>query len=115
MDRVLTRITDRVAVVTLNDPDKRNALDPELSAELASAIEEADTRDDVGAIVVTGAGKGFCAGANIGSLALATNETTDASGLEQRRRGYTALYAPFLALRRARVPTLARTHRRRPR
>ena len=107
MTRIRTSTSGGVATITLDDPDRRNALDPELAAELAAAIRERDADPGVGAIVVTGAGKGFCAGANLGSLAAAAGEATGAERLEQRRRAYMALYEPFLALRAARVPTLA--------
>lgn len=51
-----------VAVVTLNRPDKRNALSNELLLELRNALIEADDREDVNAVLLCGAGKDFCAG-----------------------------------------------------
>jgi len=51
--------------LTLNRPDKLNAWTYTMSAELAAAIEEANADESIGAIVVTGAGRGFCAGADI--------------------------------------------------
>src|SRR5207247_1970967 len=54
-----------VALMTLNRPDKLNAWTPQMSVELADAIEVANGDDAVGAIVVTGAGRGFCAGADM--------------------------------------------------
>jgi enoyl-CoA hydratase len=107
MSRVLTRVAGGVAVITLNDPDRRNALDPGLSAELAGTIRDLDADDTVGALVVTGAGKAFCAGGNLANLASAASGNADAADLEERRRQYTSLYAPFLALREARSPTVA--------
>lgn len=56
---------DDVAVLTLNRPDRMNAWTPLMSAELAHAIERADADSTIGAVVVTGAGRGFCAGADI--------------------------------------------------
>lgn len=55
-------VADRVARITLNRPDKRNALTPATLAELSDALLEADDRTDVHAIVLSGAGKDFCAG-----------------------------------------------------
>jgi len=55
-------VTDRVARITLNRPDKRNTLTPQTLTELQSALLEADDRTDVHAIVLAGAGKDFCAG-----------------------------------------------------
>jgi len=54
-----------VRVLTLNRPDKRNALDTELTLALLEALRAADADDAVGAVVLTGAGPGFCAGADL--------------------------------------------------
>jgi enoyl-CoA hydratase/carnithine racemase len=58
-------VRDDVVVLTLDRPDRLNAWTPQMSAELTHAIEAADQDPDVGAVVVTGAGRGFCAGADI--------------------------------------------------
>ncbi|MEJ2204769.1 MAG: enoyl-CoA hydratase-related protein [Gemmatimonadales bacterium] len=55
-----------VATVTLNRPERRNALEPVMFSELARAFRALDARDDVRAIVLTGAGRDFCAGADLG-------------------------------------------------
>ena len=65
---ILVEVSDRVAVVTLNRPEARNALNPELTAALPEAIAAADARDDVDAIVLTGADPAFCAGVDLKSL-----------------------------------------------
>ncbi len=67
-DVILVDVTDRVAVVTLNRPEARNALSPELNAAIAATITECDARDDVDAIVLTGADPAFCAGVDLKSL-----------------------------------------------
>jgi enoyl-CoA hydratase/carnithine racemase len=54
-----------VRVLTLNRPEKRNALDTELTRKLLEAIRAADADESVGALVLTGAGPGFCAGADL--------------------------------------------------
>lgn len=59
---VLVDVADGVAVVTLNRPDARNALNAALAAAFPAAIAECDARDDVRAIVLTGADPAFCAG-----------------------------------------------------
>src|SRR3954469_23735291 len=56
---------DRVAVVTLNRPDKLNALDAILRDEILTVTRELDEDDDVWAIVITGAGRGFCSGVDL--------------------------------------------------
>ncbi len=54
-----------VALLTLNRPEKLNAWTPQMAVELADAIGRANVDDGLGAIVVTGAGRGFCAGADM--------------------------------------------------
>src|SRR6187551_197438 len=56
---------DAVALLTLNRPEKLNAWTPGMAVEQAAAIEEANADPKVGAIVMTGAGRGFCAGADM--------------------------------------------------
>ncbi len=58
-------VADRVATVTLNRPDKLNAFTRRMRDELISAFETADADDEVRAIIVTGAGRAFCAGADL--------------------------------------------------
>jgi enoyl-CoA hydratase len=67
-DVVVVEVSDRVAVVTLNRPEARNALNPTLTAALPAAIATCDARDDVDAIVLTGADPAFCAGVDLKSL-----------------------------------------------
>jgi enoyl-CoA hydratase len=62
-------VVDRIATITLNRPDKLNALNDATIAELGMAIDEARMRQDVGGVIVTGAGRAFVAGADINELA----------------------------------------------
>jgi len=61
-------VADRIATITVNRPDKLNALNDALMAELGAAIDEAIARDDVGGLLLTGAGRAFVAGADIGEM-----------------------------------------------
>ena len=61
-------IADHVAVITLNRPDARNALNAELAAVFPLAIQQCDARDDVLAIILTGADPAFCAGFDLREL-----------------------------------------------
>ena len=63
--QILEHLEDGVLTLTLNRPEKLNAYTAQMGRELAAAFERADVDDAVRAIVVTGAGKGFCAGADI--------------------------------------------------
>jgi enoyl-CoA hydratase/carnithine racemase len=58
----------RVAVITFNRPQRLNAATPRMSSELRRAIVEANEDSAVGAVVITGAGRGFCAGADVEAL-----------------------------------------------
>jgi len=74
-----------VVTITLNRPDKMNALNWRLGLELRHAIVKADERDDVRAIVVTGAGRAFCAGQDLSSGADAFRGG-DTADREERKR-----------------------------
>ena len=65
-EQILVEQRDDVTLLTLNRPERLNAYTPKMMAELADAITAANDDPAVGAIVVTGAGRGFCAGADIG-------------------------------------------------
>ena len=65
---VLEDISDQVATITLNRPDRLNALTRQVEEELAAAMQRADESEDVRVIILTGAGRGFCAGADMESL-----------------------------------------------
>ena len=57
-----------VRILTLNRPEKRNALDTSLTSALLESLRSADADDNVRCVVLTGAGKGFCAGADLGEM-----------------------------------------------
>ena len=61
-------VNDHIATLTINRPDKLNALNDAVMAELSSAVDEITARDDIAGVIVTGAGKAFVAGADIGEL-----------------------------------------------
>lgn len=94
-DPVLVQVTDRVALITVNDPDRRNAVTAESSAALRTAVEAAEADTDVHAVIVTGAGKAFCAGADLTALGEATED------------GLRVIYDGFLAVAQCSLPTIA--------
>jgi enoyl-CoA hydratase len=96
MALVLVSKHDRVAVVTLNDPDRRNSLTGPMVDEIVETFDALEADDDVGAVVVTGAGPGFCAGADLGNL----GGTTTGGG-------FRSIYEGFLRVGRSTLPTLA--------
>lgn len=85
-----------VAVLTVADPARRNALTPQLSAELADAVARCEADEGVGAVVVTGEPPAFCAGADLSVL-----------GSKPDAAGVTSVYAGFLAVANCTLPTIA--------
>jgi enoyl-CoA hydratase len=65
-------VENRIATLTVNRPDKLNALNDATIAELGKAIDEIRTRDDIAGVIVTGAGRAFVAGADISELSSQT-------------------------------------------
>jgi len=82
-EQILFDIRDGVGVLTLNRPSRLNAWTYQMSTELTQAIESCNDDDEVGAMVITGAGRGFCAGADIGDTFQAR---LDGAGPERTQR-----------------------------
>src|SRR3954449_9179317 len=68
-DDILARVEDGVAVLTMNRPERRNALSRAMLDALARTLAEVEVSDDVGCVVLTGAGGGFCAGGDVKAMA----------------------------------------------
>jgi enoyl-CoA hydratase/carnithine racemase len=66
-DTIITDVAGGIFTLTLNRPDRMNAFTPQMMAEMIAALDVADADDAVRAIIVTGAGKAFCAGADLGA------------------------------------------------
>jgi enoyl-CoA hydratase/carnithine racemase len=64
-EQIKTEVADRVLTITLNRPDRLNAWTPTMARELIEAFDHADADDEIGAVIVTGEGRGFCAGADL--------------------------------------------------
>jgi len=100
---VLLEVDSGVAVVTLNAPQRRNALTPPTARDLIAVFDEVDAREEVGALVVRGVGRSFCAGGDVQTLLEAGRdpaapETYTAMG---------AIYDCFYRLGQVEVPTIA--------
>ncbi len=65
-DEIGYEVDEGVLTITLNRPDRLNAFTPTMARELIEAFDRSDADDDVRAVIVTGAGRGFCAGADLG-------------------------------------------------
>ncbi|MFT7836351.1 enoyl-CoA hydratase [Saccharothrix sp. BKS2] len=95
MAEVLLDRSDRVAVITVHDPERRNALTLDLSDRLADAVRTCESDPGVHAVVVTGTPPAFCAGADLTVLG------------EAREEGLRRIYAGFLAVANCSLPTVA--------
>lgn len=82
-ETILTDVDDGILTITLNRPDRLNAWTPRMGAELSAATAGANDDPQIEAIVVTGAGRGFCAGADVGEVFAAQREP----GAAQARTG----------------------------
>src|SRR3954469_22669407 len=60
-------VAEQILTITLNRPDKLNAFNAAMQKEMIDAFDQADKDDNIRAIIVTGAGRGFCAGADLSS------------------------------------------------
>jgi enoyl-CoA hydratase/carnithine racemase len=65
-EEIRYEVADHVLTITLDRPDRLNAFTPTMARELIEAFDRSDADDEVRAVVVTGAGRGFCAGADLG-------------------------------------------------
>jgi methylglutaconyl-CoA hydratase len=107
MSVVKTTTDGAVRVIELNRPEKRNALNDELIAALKDALREADADESLRAIVIRGAGKDFCSGADLVSI----QKIADAS-YEENVEDARSLADLFELLRKVRVPVIAAVHGR---
>ena len=98
---VLYEAADRVGLITLNRPDHRNAMTPELLDAFSEAIDEARADQEIRSLVITGKGKCFSAGADLRS----SMQRTDL-GKPSREASF-AMYEPFLKVLDVEVPVIA--------
>ncbi len=99
---VLSDVRDAVAFLTLNRPDKRNALNDELVADLKTALEGADKDDTVHCIVLHGAGADFCSGADLSAL-----QKISRASVAENLADAQSLAELFLLMRQVQVPLVA--------
>ncbi|MBT4523226.1 MAG: crotonase/enoyl-CoA hydratase family protein [Halieaceae bacterium] len=113
-DAVLYSVSDRVATITLNRPQRLNAIDESLPSLLRRAVEKADADPEVHVIVLQGAGKGFCGGYDLVKFA---EEKGEMPGNQEMPWDPTEDYAmmsrntdDFMSLWRSRKPTICKVH-----
>src|SRR5689334_7795089 len=83
-EQILYEVQDRIATVTLNRPDRLNAWTPVMEREVHAAMTEATADEEVRVIILTGAGRGFCSGADMSGLNQASQSAGKSSSLTER-------------------------------
>src|SRR5512135_3301592 len=84
-EQILYDTADRIATITLNRPDRMNAMPPRMIGEIHDALHEADRDDDVRVVIVTGAGKAFCSGMDMEVLRTPADKVMADAGEHNRR------------------------------
>ncbi len=107
MSELLVENRGGTRLFTLNRPEKRNALNDALIAELKAALRAADENDDVRAIVIRGAGKDFCSGADLSAL-----QKIATASYEENLQDAKSLAELFTLIRKVKVPVIAAVHGR---
>lgn len=95
-DTVLIEKKDGYAIVTLNDPDRRNVFTLAMSARIQELFDELEADESINSVIISGAGKGFCSGGHL-------DELLENPGPEGMRR----IYAGFVRIANSRLATIA--------
>jgi len=103
MSQVRYEVTHGVATITLNRPEQLNAMTLDLMNGITAALEKVDADESVRVVVLTGAGRGFCAGADLNQVAEGT--TGDSGGASEEEHPYNRT---LRKLNECPVPTIAR-------
>ena len=107
MSVILTNENNSVFTITLNRPEKRNALNDDLISDLKAALREAGENEQICAIVIKGAGKDFCSGADLSAL----QKISDSSVMENLEDAE-SLMRLFSLIRKIKIPVIAAVHGR---
>lgn len=107
MPEIITNIEDQIFTITLNRPDKRNALNDALVNDLKDALREADKDETLRAIVIKGAGKDFCSGADLSAL-----QKISESDVLENHDDADNLRELFSIIRKVKIPVIAAVHGR---
>ncbi|HYE65296.1 MAG TPA: enoyl-CoA hydratase-related protein, partial [Pyrinomonadaceae bacterium] len=104
---VLSTLDGAIALITLNRPEKRNALNEALVSGLKQALSDADDNEAVRAVIIKGAGADFCSGADLAAL-----QKISESSVMENLEDAAELMQLFALIRRVRVPVIAAVHGR---
>jgi len=107
MSEILTATVNAISFITLNRPEKRNALNDGLIKDLKNALRQADKNETLRAIVIRGAGKDFCSGADLSAL----QKISESDVLENWDDAQN-LMELFSLIRKVKIPVVAAVHGR---
>lgn len=107
MSEILTETNDSILTITLNRPEKRNALNDALVNDLKDALRTADKNDALRAVVIKGAGKDFCSGADLSAL-----QKISESDVLENHDDADNLRELFSIIRQVKIPVIAAVHGR---
>lgn len=107
MSEILTKTEDLILTITLNRPEKRNALNDALINDLKAALTEADSDESLRVIIIRGAGKDFCSGADLSAL-----QKISESDVLENYDDADNLRELFSIIRAVKVPVIAAVHGR---
>lgn len=102
-EQIQVTTNDGIGRITLQRPAERNAMTPQMGREIRRAVDELNADDAVRVVVITGAGKGFCSGADLRTLGAEAGSNDGSEGLG----GGENFYRAFLSIRDLRVPSIA--------
>jgi len=102
-EQIEVSVEGGIGRITLNRPAERNAMTPRMGHEVAAAVDRLNADDGVRVVVVRGAGKGFCSGADLATLGAEASGSDAVDGLG----GAENFYRSFLSIRDLRVPSIA--------
>ncbi|MEO8433598.1 MAG: enoyl-CoA hydratase-related protein [Pyrinomonadaceae bacterium] len=106
-DTLLYQVDGAIARITLNRPEKRNALNEALIAGLKESLSRANQDEAVRAVLISGAGNDFCSGADLAAL-----QKVAAASVEENLADANSLMELFLLIRQVQVPVIAAVHGR---
>ena len=107
-ETIILRKEEHIATITLNRPERMNAVNQQMERELLAAVEDVAKDDDVRVVVITGAGRAFCSGADVGSVLGGEGETALTGSVEGMRRYLRGGFQKItLTLQKMDKPTIA--------
>ncbi|MFQ5987683.1 MAG: enoyl-CoA hydratase/isomerase family protein [Dehalococcoidia bacterium] len=106
-ETIILKKEGHIATITLNRPERMNAVNPQMEREVVAALDDVSNDDDVRVVVITGAGRGFCSGADVGTV-IGGEEPVLAGSVETMRRYLRGGFQKIsLGLQKMEKPTIA--------